>query len=447
MDWWCCSLPGCGAVSLPSLGGGSSSVFIPRFSSVTSLVPSKFEKKKRSYNPRTCKDICGWEAHCVILVRISWLLLFSHSDINILCFGNKQVHLEGRDHRIIKLSGFCRSQKSVDQIILFLSYNGTWCKKIFQRFEKIESRNGQQGQDSQIEFCCWEKIFIEWTWIYMVSAGWLIPPASQTDYLFTGLQMYFLKNISLHWMFLKFTQWALKYKSLLSLKVLPTLCWNHGGQLLRGILLCFFLSSDFHSGQRVALGAVTALSWTLSARLQSGRLVFGEASARRAVWADDSGHTQGHRHGERLWYIYGPALVPGRWLQREEAARERGPGGAVVWVQHPPALRGGGLVAAQILAFVHLKLLRQCFQRGHRIARRPLLACAGAPPARRPARLDPFELPVFLVFAQVEEWVGSQRSGFHVRGENATDWAASNPVIVCVVTKEWKAISQWLKER
>lgn len=230
------------------------------------------------------------------------------------------------------------------------------------------------------------------------------------------------------------------------LLTLPTLCWDTGGRLLCVILLCSILPLDFRSGQRVALGAVATLPWTLSARLQSGCLILDVASAWRAVGADDSRHTQGHGHGERLRYVDGPPLMPGRRLQREEAAREGGPRGAVVRVQHPPALWGGGLVAAQILAFVHLQLLRQCFQRGRAGAWRPLLACVRAPPARRPARLDPFELPVFLMFAQVEEWVGSQRSGFHISGKNATGWAASSPVIICTVTIEWKTISPWPKE-
>lgn len=56
-DWWCCSLPEGGTVSptspvVATEGVSRSEVFIPRFSSSTSLAVSKLERKekKESYN-------------------------------------------------------------------------------------------------------------------------------------------------------------------------------------------------------------------------------------------------------------------------------------------------------------------------------------------------------------------------------------------------------------
>lgn len=211
--------------------------------------------------------------------------------------------------------------------------------------------------------------------------------------------------------------------------------WRYPGRhLLYVILLCSFLPLPFQLGESVALSTVAALLWSLFAGFQSSCFFFAVPSAWRAVRADNCWHTQRYRHSKRLRYVDGSALMPRRRLQWEETSWKGGSGGAVVWgsrVQHPPVFWGGGLVATEVVTFKHLELLWQVFLRGLRA----LLVLADIPATRCPPSVLPFKLPVLIMFADVTERVGSQRSGFYIRNENtawSTSWTiASCSVIIC----------------
>lgn len=210
-----------------------------------------------------------------------------------------------------------------------------------------------------------------------------------------------------------------------------------------GRLLCSFLLLGFQLGQCVTWFAA------LFRGFQGGCFVLGMAPAWRAVWADNSRNAERYGHSKRLRYVNGPALMPRRGLEWEEASREGGSGGTAVGgarVQHPPVFWRGGLVATEVVAFEHLQLLWQSFLRGSRGSWWLLLVHARAPAPCCPPSFVPFKLPILFVFIQVIEWVRPQCSGFNVRNKNASSWSlVSWSVVVCANNKQVVNIKQHFK--